>query len=127
MIFNLFTLSLHNCFASTHLSILETVVECFNLRYERFTTQYLAAILSGFSFHKSPRSKFFRSHLGKTLTSDQVDRQVDLIESRQDPQAIQVTILASSCRLGDPQMTAKAKKYYLRTLFSISKRFDDLN
>ena len=47
---------------------------------------------------------------------------MDLIESesRQDPQA---TILASSCHLGDPQMTAKAKKYYLRTLFQSQKGF----
>ena len=37
---------------------------------------------------------------------------MDLIEpeSRQDPQATQATILDSSCRLGDLQMTAKAKK-----------------
>ena len=40
------------------------------------------------------------------------DRRVDLIESKQEPQATQATILDSSCRLGDPQMTAKAKKYY---------------
>ena len=71
LIFHFFIFSLLKFFARIYSSLFETVVECFKLRYESYTTRQFATILSAFSLCQSPWYKFCRIQLRKTLTSDQ--------------------------------------------------------
>ena len=104
-------------FASTYLSLIETVFEHFKLRCESYTTRHLAAIFSPSVSLLDLESADIS--YGKPQCVIRIDPPVDLIEPglRQDLLATQANILASSCRLGCPQMRAKAKKQHLRKYY----------